>query len=120
MKQLIIILSFLLCITNGFSQSNTSNYFINGRVNFHELLDISHDIGEETFLGELDKFFRKCEVSKGYSSWQLYGYDHKSGTFDTVEFFKEGQSIAVGQGDWYSDHYFMNIEYHEKFQSKKK
>ena len=121
MKQLIIILSIALCIiTTSFSQSNTPSYFINGRVDFYELLDIPHNVCEEEFFGKIDEFFRKCGVSKGYNSWQLYGYDPKFGTFDIVEFFIEGQPIAIGQGDWYNDHYFMNMDFHEKFQLNKK
>lgn len=116
MKQLIIIISIAFCFTiNALSQS----YFINDNVDFYVLLDMPHDMGEEEYLAKLDTFFRKCGVSKGYSSWQLYDYDPKTGTFSIVEFFKEGQPIGMGQGDWYSDCYFMNNEYHKKPQKKK-
>jgi len=116
MKQLIIIISIALCLnTNVFSQS----YFIDGKVDFYVLLDIPREVVEEEYFAKLDTFFRKCGVSKGYGSWQLYDYDPKTGTFSIVEFFKEGQPIGMGQGDWYSDCYFTNREYHKEPQKKK-
>jgi hypothetical protein len=98
-----------------FSQS----YFVDGKVDFHILLDIPRDIGEEEYFAKLDTFFRKREVSKGYGSWHLYDYDPKTGTFSIVEFFKEGQPIAMGQGDWYSDAVFTDNKYHKEPQKKK-
>jgi hypothetical protein len=116
MKQLILIISIALYLnTNVFSQS----YFIDGKVDFYVLLDIPREVVEEEYFAKLDTFFRKCGVSKGYESWQLYDYDPKTGTFSIVEFFKEGQPIGMGQGDWYNDLDFTDIKYHKEPQKKK-
>jgi hypothetical protein len=101
MKQLIIILSIVLCVTNGFSQTDSifeKQYTYYGYVDFYKLLDIPHGIGEEAFLGELGKYFNQMGATKGYSSWQLYGFDYKRGTFFMAEFFKANQPIEMGSG----------------------
>lgn len=110
MKQLIIILSIMLCVTKGFSQTDPmfeQNYIKHGYVDLYKELNIPHDIGQEAFLGELDKYFRQSGVEKGYSSWQLYGYDYNRGTFFLVEFFKDNQPIGMGYGTQHSPEYIV-------------
>jgi hypothetical protein len=122
MKQLIIIFSIVLCIMNGFSQSTPNKcsqvdsiydvfYTRYGYVDYYEYLKIPHGIGEEEFLSELDKFFRSIGVEKGYSAWQLHGFDHKRGTFHMVEFFHDlNQPINSNQVKKYSSEYLADPE----------
>ena len=101
MKQLIIILSITLCIiTTSFSQSTIT--FPNDNVDFFQLLELPKNIGEEEFLGELDKFFRQSNICKGYGAWQLHGYDFTNGTFFLAEFFPPHQTAISGKGEFIS------------------
>ena len=113
MKQLIIIISIALCVTNGFSQVDSIYnvvYTKSGYVDYYEYLDIPHNIGQEAFLSELDKFFRSTGVEKGYSSWQLHGFDYNRGTFYIVEFFHDStQPINSGYGEKYFSEYLVYL-----------
>jgi len=101
MKQLIIILSITLCaITTSFSQSTIT--FPSNEVDFFQLLELPKNIGEEEFLGELDKFFRQSGICKDYSAWQLHGYDFINGTFFLAEFFPPHQTVISGKGEFIS------------------
>lgn len=113
MKQLIIILSIVLCVTKGFSQCDSVYnvlYTQVGYVDYYDYLDIPRNIGEEEFLNELDKFFRSTEIEKGYKAWQLRGFDYKRGTFYIVEFLHDlTQPINSNQGKQYSSEYIMYL-----------
>jgi hypothetical protein len=119
MKQLIIIIIIALCVTNGFSQTDSifeQGYIKNGYVDFYELLDIPHGVCEETFLGKLDKYFNQIGITEGYSSWQLHGYDHNRGTFFMIELFKDNQPISMGTGKLYTSQDVAHLisEYNKK------
>jgi hypothetical protein len=120
MKQLIIIISIALCVTNGFSQCvNGSSqvdsiynvvYTQQGYVDYYKHLNIPRNIGEEEFLNELDKFFRSTEIEKGYKAWQLHGFDYKRGTFYIVEFIHDlTQPINSNQGKQYFSEYLVYL-----------
>jgi hypothetical protein len=95
MKQLIIILSIVLCSLDSYSQLDPQTEKIYTEWGYVDFYDIFHEHGilkqptkldEESFISALDSFFRKINVVPGYVFFQVMGLDVNRGTFFMVEF----------------------------------